>query len=50
MGWVAHKILVSAQGPLVLGSGAKILGPGLENIHSFNKEKFFISMKIRRVQ
>jgi len=28
---VAHEILVSAQGPLVLGFGAKGLGPGLDN-------------------
>ena len=31
-GVVAHKILVSAQGPLVLGFGANGLGPGLDNI------------------
>ena len=31
VGWVAHEILVSAQGPLVLGLGAKGLGPGLDN-------------------
>ena len=36
VGWVAHKILVSAQGPLVLGLGQKGLGlrglgPGLDN-------------------
>ena len=33
-GWggvVAHEILVSAQGPLVLGFGAKGLGPGVDN-------------------
>ena len=35
-GWVAYSILVSAQGPLVLGFrtkgfGAKGLGPGLDN-------------------
>ena len=29
--WVAHEILVSAQGPLFLGFGAKGLGPGLDN-------------------
>ena len=28
VGWVAYEILVSAQGPLVLGFGAKGLGPG----------------------
>ena len=33
-GVVAHEILVSAQGPLVLGFGAKGLGPGLDNIYS----------------
>ena len=36
-GWMAYIILVSAQGPLVLGFGtkgfgAKGLGPGLDNI------------------
>ena len=36
-GWLAYSILVSAQGPLVLGFGtkgfgAKSLGPGLDNI------------------
>ena len=35
MGWgsgvVAYEILVSAQGPLVLGFGAKGLGTGLDN-------------------
>ena len=34
LGWtgvVAHEILVSAQGPLVLGFWAKVLGPGLDN-------------------
>ena len=39
VGWVAHEILVPAQGPLVLGFwvfgflglGAKGLGPGLDN-------------------
>ena len=30
--WVAYSILVSAQGPLVLGLGAKGLGPGLDNL------------------
>ena len=30
-GVVAHEILVSAQGPLVLGFWAKGLGPGLDN-------------------
>ena len=30
-GWVAHEILVSAQGPLFLGFAAKGLGPGLDN-------------------
>ena len=29
--WVAYSILVSAQGPLVLGLGLKGLGPGLDN-------------------
>ena len=34
--WVAHEILVSAQGPLVLGFGFSALGlwglgPGLDN-------------------
>ena len=29
---VAYEILVSAQGPLVLGFGAKGLGPGLDNL------------------
>ena len=29
---VAYSILVSAQGPLVLGFGAKGLGPGLDNL------------------
>ena len=28
---VAYSILVSAQGPLVLGLGLKGLGPGLDN-------------------
>ena len=28
---VAYEILVSAQGPLVLGFWAKGLGPGLDN-------------------
>ena len=39
MGWwgdvggvVAHEILVSAQGPLVLGFRAKGLAPGLDNL------------------
>ena len=37
MGWVAHEVLVSAQGPLVLGFGFLALelwglGPGLDNI------------------
>ena len=31
VGWVAYEILVSAQGPLFLGFGAKGLGPGLDN-------------------
>ena len=36
VGWwggvmVAYEILVSAQGPLVLGFGVKGLGPGLDN-------------------
>ena len=30
-GVVAHKILESAQGPLVLALGPKGLGPGLDN-------------------
>ena len=36
-GWVvgAYSILVSAQGPLVLGLGLKGLGPGLDNKHFF---------------
>ena len=29
--WVAYSILVSTQGPLVLGLGLKGLGPGLDN-------------------
>ena len=33
VGGVAHEILVSAQGPLVFGVGAKGLGPGLDNIY-----------------
>ena len=36
IGWwggvVAHEILVSAQGPLVLGFGLKGLGPELDNL------------------
>ena len=38
-GVVAYEILVSAQGPLVLGFwnfGAKGLGPGLDNISKHN--------------
>ena len=32
VGWVvAHEVLVSAQGPLVLGFGVWGLGPGLDN-------------------
>ena len=32
VGWVAHEILVSAQGPFgFFGFGAKGLGPGLDN-------------------
>ena len=38
MGWVAHEILVSAQGPLVLGFGARGLGPGLDNIYSVDTQ------------
>ena len=34
VGWVAHEILVSAQGPF-LGFGAKGLGPGLDNFGVF---------------
>ena len=30
-GWVAHDILVTAQGPPVLGFGSKGFGPGLDN-------------------
>ena len=30
-GGVALEVLVSAQGPLFLGFGAKGLGPGLDN-------------------
>ena len=33
---VAYRILVAAQGPLVLGFGANGLGPGLDNM-SFKK-------------
>ena len=29
---MAYRILVSAQGPLVLGFGFRGLGPGLDNI------------------
>ena len=38
-GLVAHEILVSAQGPLVLSFWAKGLGPGLDN-KSFNHCNF----------
>ena len=34
--WVAHKILVSAQGPLVLDFWFWDLGPGLDNIGMFS--------------
>ena len=34
VGWVALEILVSAQGPLFLGFGAKGLGPGLDNTNT----------------
>ena len=41
VGWVAHEILVSAQGPLVSGFGAKGLGPGLDNIRYLVKIVLF---------
>ena len=48
MGWgggvVAHKVLVSAQGPrfCVFGFGAKGLGPGLDNMSNNLTEDDFV--------
>ena len=33
VGWVADRILVSGQGPLVLVFGLRGLGPGLDNMY-----------------
>ena len=44
-GWVAYSILVSAQGPLVLGLGLKGLGPGLDNSGKF-QVKFKVEAKV----
>ena len=35
-GWVAYSILVSAQGPLVLGFGLRVWGRGLTIVHHFS--------------
>ena len=32
LGWVAHEILVSAQGPLVLVLGLRVWGRGLTKV------------------
>ena len=43
VGWgggVAHEILVSAQGPLVLGFGVWGLGPGLDNFPVHKKYEY----------
>ena len=39
VGWVAHKILESAQGPLVLLLGLWF-GPGLENIKTWVNDTY----------
>ena len=39
VGWVAHKILESAQGPLVLVLGLWF-GPGLENIKTWVNDTY----------
>ena len=51
-GWVvAHEILVSAQGPLVLGFGANGLGPGLDNILLIgNRALFILLITIRLIK
>ena len=52
MGWVAHEILVSAQGPLVLGLGLRGLGPGLDN-NNYNSASsslsYLMKLRLRRI-
>ena len=50
-GVVAYEILVSAQGPLVLGFGANGLGPGLDNILLIgNRALFILLITIRLIK
>ena len=50
-GWVAYSILVSAQGPLVLGFGtkafgAKGLGSGLDNKLGIEKKSILTQCRV----